>query len=190
MASCLRCGGLGGGALEGNIPPHFHCTCPPVGESQVYGPSLSPADVAHDKHVDVAAGCTTGIHEVATLFSHTQDPCHRWEDLGFGKAALLYQRTQQVLKAARLLPAHRRPPHKAEMARNLLAPIPFREVFVILALFLPQLSFLDGASTQRDLWTSPTVQKHGLQVDITPTVGTWPGMPRTVGLCSEAKVAI
>ena len=109
----INCGGLGGGALEGNIPPHFHCTCPPVGKSQVYGPSLSPADVAHDKHVAVAAGCTSGIHEVATLFSHTQDPCHRWEDLGFGKAALLYQRTQQVLKAARLLPAHRRLPHKA-----------------------------------------------------------------------------
>ena len=37
----INCGGLGGGALEGDIPPHFHCTCPPVGESQVYGPSLS-----------------------------------------------------------------------------------------------------------------------------------------------------
>ena len=32
-----------------------------------------------------------------------------------------------------------------DMAKNLLAPIPFREVFVILALFLPQLTFLDGA---------------------------------------------
>ena len=38
-------GGLGGGALEGEVPPHFHCMCPPVGESQVCGPSLSPADV-------------------------------------------------------------------------------------------------------------------------------------------------
>ena len=63
-----------------------------------------------------------------------------------------------------------------EMARDLLAPIPFREVFVILALFLPQLTFLDGASTQQDLWTSPTVQKHGLQVDITPTGGGLQGM--------------
>ena len=35
----INCGGLGGGALEGDIPPHFHCTCPPVGDSQVYGPS-------------------------------------------------------------------------------------------------------------------------------------------------------
>ena len=119
----INCGGLGGGALEGNIPPHFHCTCPPVGESQVYGPSLSPADVAQDDHVPVAAGCTTGIHEIATLFSHTQDPCHRWEEIGFGKAALLYQRTQQVLKAARLLPAHRRLPHKAFLSGLSLQPL-------------------------------------------------------------------
>ena len=63
-----------------------------------------------------------------------------------------------------------------DMARNLLAPIPFREVFVILALFLPQLTFLDGASTQKDLWASPTVQKHGLQVDITPTAAGLQGM--------------
>ena len=68
--------------MEGNIPPHFHCTCPPVGESQVYGPSLSPADIVQQEHVEVAAGCTTGIHEVATLFSHTQDPCLKWEELG------------------------------------------------------------------------------------------------------------
>ena len=55
------------------------------------------------------------------------------------------------------------------MARGLLAPIPFREVFVILALFLPQLTFVDGASARQDLWSSPTVRKHGLLVDITPT---------------------
>ena len=109
----INCGGLGGGALEGDIPPRFHCTCPPVGESQVYGPSLSPADVANDKSYAVAAGCATGVHEVATLLSHTQDPCQKWEALGLGKAVLMYQRTQQVLKAARLLPAHRRLPHKA-----------------------------------------------------------------------------
>ena len=63
-----------------------------------------------------------------------------------------------------------------DMAKNLLAPIPFREVFVILALFLPQLPFLDGASAQKSLWASPTVQKHGLQVDITPTAAGLQGM--------------
>ena len=88
---CSHCGHRIG-ALEGAIPPHFHCTCPPAGDSQVYGPSLSPADVVQEEHVEVAAGCTTGIHEVATLFSHTQDPCLKWENLGFGKAAVLYHR--------------------------------------------------------------------------------------------------
>ena len=44
----------GGGALEGEVPPHFHCMCPPVGESQVYGPSLSPADVLNDQEWGVA----------------------------------------------------------------------------------------------------------------------------------------
>ena len=109
----INCGGLGGGALEGEVPPHFHCMCPPVGESQVYGPSLSPADVLNDQEWGVAHGWSTGVHEVATLFALTQNPCQKWEDLGYGKAALLYQRTQQVLKAARLLPAHRRLPHQA-----------------------------------------------------------------------------
>ena len=109
----INCGGLGGGALEGEVPPHFHCMCPPVGESQVYGPSLSPADVLNDQEWGVAYGWSTGVHKVATLLALTQNPCQKWEDLGYGKTPLLYQRTQQVLKAARLLPAHRRLPHQA-----------------------------------------------------------------------------
>ena len=56
-----------------------------------------------------------------------------------------------------------------EMARDLLAPIPFREVSVILALFLPQLTFVEEATTRQELWSSPTVRKVGLFVDITPT---------------------
>ena len=95
----INCGGLGGGALEGDIPPHFHCRCPPVGDSQVYGPSLSPADVVQDQSFAVASGCSTGVREVATLFSLTQDPCQKWESLGLGKATQMYQRTQQVLEA-------------------------------------------------------------------------------------------
>ena len=43
-----------------------------------------------------------------------------------------------------------------------LAPIPFREVFVILAVFLPQLTFVDEATTKQELWSSPTVRKFGL----------------------------
>ena len=63
-----------------------------------------------------------------------------------------------------------------KMARDLLAPIPFREVFVILALFLPQLSFVDDASARKDLWSSPSVRKRGLVVDITPTAAGLQGM--------------
>ena len=73
----------------------------------------SPPNVLKDQEWGVAYGWSTGIHEVATLFALTQNPCQKWEDLGYGKAALLYQRTQHVLKAARLLPAHRRLPHQA-----------------------------------------------------------------------------
>ena len=63
-----------------------------------------------------------------------------------------------------------------EMARNLLAPIPFREVFVILALFLRRLTFVEEATTRQELWSSPTVRKFGLVVDITPTATGLQGM--------------
>ena len=56
-----------------------------------------------------------------------------------------------------------------DMARDLLAPIPFREVFVILALFLPQLPFVDGASQRKDLWSSPIVQKHPYGLETVPS---------------------
>ena len=72
-----------------------------------------PADVLDEQEWGVAYGWSTGVHEVATLFALTQNPCQKWEALGYGKAVLLYQRTQHVLQAARLLPAHRRLPHQA-----------------------------------------------------------------------------
>ena len=62
------------------------------------------------------------------------------------------------------------------MARDMLAPVPFREVFVILALFLPQLTFLEGTRAQQNLWASPAVKQRGLQVDIMPTVSGLKGM--------------
>ena len=58
------------------------------------------------------AGLPECVKSPPSLHSH-RNPCQKWEDLGYGKATLLYQRTQQVLKAARLLPAHRRLPHQA-----------------------------------------------------------------------------
>ena len=104
----IHCGGLGGGTLEGPHPPAFHCTHPRVSGTNVYGPALTPVDQALDDGSGVAAGHTTSLHELAMLMLLTSDPCERWEDLGYGRTAILYRRTQIVLAAARLLPAHRR----------------------------------------------------------------------------------
>ena len=54
------------------------------------------------------------------------------------------------------------------VARDLLRPIPFREVFVILALFLPQLPFAEGAQLATHLWTSPVVRRQDTIVQVTP----------------------
>ena len=106
------------GALEGDIPPHFHCTCPPVGDSQVCGPSLSPADIVQDESCAVAAGCSyRGAWGYYPVLADAR-PVSEVGILGLGKATQMYQRTQQVLKAARLLPAHRRLPHKAQSRKK------------------------------------------------------------------------
>ena len=107
----IHCGGLGGGALGGSDAPTFDCTNPRVDGTCVYGPSLSPVDRPGEKITGVAAGATTCLHELAMLMSLTVQPCRRWQELGFGRASLLYRRTQIMLEAARLLPAHRRLPH-------------------------------------------------------------------------------
>ena len=57
-----------------------------------------------------------------------------------------------------------------EMARDMLAPIPFREVFVILA------TFLEGIKAQQSLWASPAVKRQGVQIEITPTAAGLQGM--------------
>ena len=53
----INCSGLGGGTLDGSVPPHFHCTCPQVGDSQVYVPSLSPADVVQKERTEPPCSC-------------------------------------------------------------------------------------------------------------------------------------
>ena len=45
-----------------------------------------------------------------------------------------------------------------------------------IALFLPQLTFVEEATTRQELWSSPTVRKFGLFVDITPTATGLQGM--------------
>ena len=95
------------GFQVGPAIPTFHCTNPKVDGTCVYGPSLAPVDRPGEKITGVAAGSTTSLHELATLLSLTSQPCERWQELGLGRASLLYRRTQIMLEAARLLPAHR-----------------------------------------------------------------------------------
>ena len=75
-----------------------------------------------------------------------------------------------------------------EMARDLLAPIPFREVFVMSALFLPQLTFVDEATTRQELWSSPTVRKFGLVVDVAPTATGLQGMHESTRMHSSPSL--
>ena len=62
------------------------------------------------------------------------------------------------------------------VTRDLLAPIPFREVFVILALFLPQLPFAEGARVDNQLWSSPVIQQQATEVQVTPVARGLRGM--------------
>ena len=60
---------------------------------------------------------------------------------------------------------------------------------VIPALFLPQLTFVEEATTKQELWSSPTVRKFGLFVDITPTATGLQGKHR-IAFPSWSQMAI
>ena len=62
------------------------------------------------------------------------------------------------------------------VTRDLLQPIPFREVFVILALFLPQLPFAEGAQLANQLWTSPVIWREATVIQVTPIAQGLRGM--------------
>ena len=64
--------------------------------------------------------------------------------LGFGKSAVSYRRTQIVLKAARLLPAHRRLPHKAFLSGLWWKLLSIQPLQLLAA--LPMLGFLRQAT--------------------------------------------
>ena len=96
----IHCGGLGGGALGGSDAPTFDCTNPRVDGACVYGPSLAPVDRPGEKITGVAAGATTCLHELAMLISLTVQPCKRWQELGFGRASILYRRTQNHVRGS------------------------------------------------------------------------------------------
>ena len=63
-----------------------------------------------------------------------------------------------------------------EVTRDLFKPIPFREVFVILALFLPQLTFAEGAKLECKLWYSPVISNELTMIHVTPIAQGLQGM--------------
>ena len=63
-----------------------------------------------------------------------------------------------------------------EVTRALFKPIPFREVFVILALFLPQLTFAEGAKLEGKLWYSPIISSEVSMIYVTPIAQGLQGM--------------
>ena len=63
-----------------------------------------------------------------------------------------------------------------EVTRELFKPIPFREVFVILALFLPQLTFAEGAKLDCKLWYSPVISDEVAVIHVTPIAQGLQGM--------------
>ena len=77
-----------------------------------------------------------------------------------------------------------------EVTRALCKPIPFREVFVILALFLPQLTFAEGAKLEGRLWYSPIVSSEVSMVSVTPVAQGLQGMHEyKIAFASHSRAA-
>ena len=155
----INCGGLGGGTLDSPTAPLFHCTHPRVNGTCIYGPSLAPADRYGEHYIEVAAGHTTSLHELATLLSYTTDLCERWEKLGYGRAAILFRRTQVILEASRQLPAHRRVPHAAFLSGlwwKLLSAQPAR-----ILMCLPYLSRIGNGTSAEGLYAPSEFHVEG-----------------------------
>ena len=107
----VDCPGLGSDSLDLAPSPDLTVRCLAVGNTQVYGPTLTPVDMpTHNGHV-VAYGDTSGIHEMTVAFLGIENNAIRWEKLGLGAAHDILHRTLVVLQQAQRLPAHRRPPH-------------------------------------------------------------------------------
>ena len=104
----VDCPGLGSDSLAN---PDITVCCLAVGNTQVYGPTLTPIDMpTHNGHI-VAYGDTSGIHEMTVALLGIENNAFRWEKLGLGAAHDILHRALLILQQAQRLPAHRRPPH-------------------------------------------------------------------------------
>ena len=107
----VDCPGLGSDSLDLLPNPDITVCCLAVGNTQVYGPTLTPIDLpTHNGHV-VAYGDTSGIHEMTVALLGIDNNAFRWEKLGLGAAHDILHRALLILQQAQRLPAHRRPPH-------------------------------------------------------------------------------
>ena len=83
------------------------CLC-----KQVYGPTLCPVDNFEDNHIATANGHSMGTAMYTQLMRHTTQVGERWATVAGIDAAVLYNRTAEVLKRAERALAHRLPPHE------------------------------------------------------------------------------
>ena len=107
----VDCPGLGGDSLGLSPPPDITICCLAVGNTQVYGPTLTPVDKVDPNGHIVSYGNTSGVHEMTIALLGIEQNAMRWEKLGLGTASDILHRTLLVLRHAQRLPAHRRPPH-------------------------------------------------------------------------------
>ena len=107
----MDCPGLGGDSLDLLPSADITVCCLAVGNTQVYGPTLTPIGKSTPHGHEVAYGDTSGIHEMTVALLGISRSAERWEQLGLGAAHEIHHRSLVTLQQAQRLPAHRRPPH-------------------------------------------------------------------------------
>ena len=118
---------------------------------------------------------TTSLHELAMLMSHTTDPCECWEELGYGRTATLYRRTQIVLEASRQLPAHRRVPHAAFLSGLWWKLLSFQPARILMR--LPFLSRIGNGTNAAGLYAPSMFHVEGF------SAGSYTGATIVLSLC-------
>ena len=149
----VDCPGLSSDSLDLLPNPDLTVCCHAVGNTQVYGPTLTPIDMlTHNGHV-VAYGDTSGIHEMTVALLGIDNNAFRWEKLGLGGANEIINGALLILQQAQRLPAHRRPPHAFVISACSLK----------LSLFHPQ-SQRHWLHVLHDAYTSPLEDNRTVQL--------------------------
>ena len=113
----IDCLGLGNGPLKLKRKPHLTVGHRLVdGATQVYGPSLSPEDKYTTNLAFSALGDKAATHEITMLMLRTQKFAAKWAIVTGIPAVLILHRNILVLRAAKIIPAHRKLPQPEYMA--------------------------------------------------------------------------